>query len=380
MGDEECDMETVIPQNCDEELCNDDAVAACEEIMNGDAEPIQDCELDVETSAAACTSSCGKVTAVVGTPQSEGGAECEEQYTCRLGDGDCTDNYVTITSQSCEAFGLNYIVTTDDCKSAFKFFNDASSWIVNLGPGVASGHPYGCHLAYEQSLLTGQWSWELYTTSQAEEATEDCSETTKCYCSVATHNPTLFPSSSPVTSYPTRGPTASLKQMEFETKIQMSEADATANKENLKESLATVLNMDKNDVEIAIIPAASARRMLQEGYTTIEVTLFNVADVDATTNLVTGTTFETDLQAKIEETTNLDGIAVCCTTEPAVVLASTSTEDEDTNFPVSAIVIPLLFCCCCAVCAYYLFQNAQQKYEIENEKKEAEETEQETGV
>merc|ERR1719354_1363572 len=115
----------------------------------------------------------------------------------------------------------------------------------------------------------------------------------------------------------------------------MSEADAKANKEKLKESFASVLNMDKKDVEIEIISTASSRRILQTGNKIkIVVTLLNVVDANAITDIVTGTTFEANLQAEIEETTNMNGVQVCCTTRPTEFVASTSTEDDE-DVPVS---------------------------------------------
>ena len=77
----------------------------------------------------------------------------------------------------------------DDCRPAYRAIHDDSIWIITLGQGVNNLHDktQGCQLLHERSLITGAMQWNLYFTV-APEATQDCSETLKCYCSVETHS------------------------------------------------------------------------------------------------------------------------------------------------------------------------------------------------
>ena len=94
-----------------------------------------------------------------------------------------------ITSESCEHFGFKTIMNGDDCRPAYKSIHDTSVFFITLGSGVNNLYDktQGCQLLHERSLITGEMEWNLYFTV-APEATQDCSETLKCYCSVETHS------------------------------------------------------------------------------------------------------------------------------------------------------------------------------------------------
>lgn len=318
-----------------------------------------DCALDETRSGSACKADCLPVAGIIGTEKANGGADCPSDHFCRRGEGECARNYVEITSESCEYFGFQTIENKNDCKLAYKYVTNNSTYIVTQGQGLSADLAQGC-----QWRWVWLWQkWELTFTEQPE-ATQACSETRRCYCLVETRTPTANPTMPPPTLRPTM---PSLKMITFTMAISMKEAEVTKNKDMLRESIATKFSTTMSKVFITF--KSKARRMLSTEGSILEVEINDVQqkDVQGHKELMKEDSFEADLAALIKQKTNI-AVTISDVSPPAVSdMTSDSTpkdppQDDYTDDGSSGGgeeggiiggILGGLCCCCCVGAAYY---------------------------
>merc|ERR550517_1716571 len=164
--------------------------------------------------------------------------------------------------------------------------------------------------------------------------------------------------------------------MKFTMTISMNETTIAANKDMLRQSVATKFNTAIEKVFVRVVKASVRRILNTETRLEVEIIDIQPDDVKAYTDVLENESFEANLAAIIQENTNI-AVTISSVTDPSITAmvppSKPSTTDKDDGSSggaagAIAAVLSVLFCCACAGGIYYLYtQQDNVKWEGEDE-------------
>jgi len=313
------------------------------------------CRIDQVESAKKCEADCQLVTAVEGTPAANGGAACPDKYECKVGDGSCQDEYVrmmTYSYKTCEAAGMESVLTYSECKTAVKKVDGSTVLPVTMNE---DSRAYGCHF-WVEDFSDPNSRQEVAVNTYSGGVNQNCRDQI-CYCRVKERTPTMRP---------TMPPSPAIKKMTFDMTISINETEVAEFKDELREAIATKFDTTMSKVFITV--KSAARRKLETGESSnleVEITNIDPDDVQGHTEMMKQDSFEADLAALIEDKIG-KAVTISDVSDPvvaAMVTDSSPGADDYTDGGSSggageagAIggIFGALCCCGCVGGIYYL--------------------------